>query len=60
MKPIVYVTYKIDYNDYGLDKSVNIVGKSFEEVLKFFEEFNIKKTYKIISINLIATGYTYI
>lgn len=60
MKPIEYMIYNIEYNDYGICKCINIVGKSFDEVLKSFEIFNCKKGYKIISVNLRATGYAYI
>lgn len=60
MKPIEYVTYNIEYNDHGLCKCINLVGKSFDEILKSFEIFNGKKGYKIISVNLRATGYMYL
>jgi len=60
MKPVIYKTYYIEYNDHGLDKCVNIVGRSFDEVIKSFEEFFNKKGYEIVSVNLRATGYMYV
>ena len=58
MEAVEYVTYNIEYN--GLYKCINIVGRSFDEVLKSFEKFSRKRDYEIININLRASGYMYV
>lgn len=60
MEAVEYVTYNIEYNDHGLYKCINIVGRSFDEVLKSFEKFSRKRGYEIININLRASGYMYV
>lgn len=55
-----YMTYYIKYDDHGIYKYINIIGKNFDDVLKSFNLFKGEKEYKIVNIKLIATGYLYI